>query len=482
MAVMVARRLRVPAAAVRELSIALAALLITALLAFGGVHKLGTVGLLVPLGLVLVGILLSRPLLAVTLVVVLTILCEGPTFGILTFTSHLYTQVYKYVSLLDMAVAVAVVSVGVDLMRHRRPLWLPRPLALPLALLALAMVAGVVTGHANGASIRFAAISEHVLVYLLLLSLAVANLDLDRRQISVLLTGAMALAIVKAGLGLVEVAGHYGQTVEGTATLTYYEPASNWLIMIALFVVLAAAVARLKPPLWMLLGSPLLIACLVLSYRRSFWIATVVGVLLVLLLGTSSSGRRLLVPAGLVVAGAIWLLGAINFQSQLPIVKRATSLTPSKVETNVQDSYRLDERANVISEIEEHPITGLGMTIPWAATARPLSVEHEEGRQYVHFAALWYWLKLGVLGVCAYVGIMLGSMVLAWQVWRRSPEPMLRAFGLASLCGIAGLIVIDTTASFTGVEARFTVLFATQIGLLALLARSARTAEGAHRA
>jgi O-antigen ligase len=478
---MVARRLPLPAATGRDLRIAAAALLITALLALGGVHKLGTAGLLIPLGLVVVVILLSRPLLAVTLLVVLTILCEGPTFGILTFTSHLYTQLYKYVSVLDMLVAVAVVSVGVDMIRHRRPIWLPRPLALPLAILALAMVAGVVTGHANGASIRFAAISEHVLAYLLLLSVAVANLDIDRHQVSLLLGGAMALAIVKAGLGLVEVAGHYGQTVEGATTLTYYEPASNWLIMVALFTVIAALVARCRPPLWMLLGSPLLIACLLLSYRRSFWIAAVVGVLLVLLLGTSSAGRRLLMPASLVVAAAIWLLGSINFQSQLPIVKRATSLAPSKVETNVQDSYRLDERANVLSEIREHPITGLGMTIPWAATAQPLSVEHEEGRQYVHFAALWFWLKLGVLGLCAYVGVMVGSMLLAWQAWRRSREPLMRAFGLASLCGMAGLIVIDTTASFTGVEARFTVLFAAQIGLLALLTHPDRGATE-HRA
>jgi hypothetical protein len=38
-----------------------------------------------------------------------------------------------------------------------------------------------------------------------------------------------------------------------------------------------------------------------------------------------------------------------------------------------------------------------------------------------------------------------------------------------------GLVVIDTTASFTGVEARFTVLFAVQVGLLALIAGSAES-------
>ena len=118
------------------------------------------------------------------------------------------------------------------------------------------------------------------------------------------------------------------------------------------------------------------------------------------------------------------------------------------------------------------------MTIPWAATVQPLSVEHEGGRQYVHFAALWFWLKLGILGLLAYAAIMIGSMVACLAGVAASHEPLLKAFGLASLCGIAGLLAIDTTASFTGVDPRFTVLFAAQIGLLALAVRTAEPVDG----
>jgi len=282
----------------------------------------------------------------------------------------------------------------------------------------------------------------------------------------------VALATVKALLGLVEVAGHLGPSIEGAATLTYYEPTANWLIMIAILMVFALVLARKGVPRWMLLVSPLLIASLLLSYRRSFWIAAVLGLLLVLLLGTTPTGRRLIIPAGLAIAVAVWLLGSINFQSQLPIVKRAVSLSPSKLESSAEDRYRLDERANVLAEIEAHPITGLGMTVPWEAIAQTLPVEHEGGRQYVHFAALWFWLKLGILGLLAYVAMMAGSMWIALRAWRASREPLLRAFGLASLCAMAGLLVIDTTASFTGVDPRFTILFATQVGLLAIVART----------
>ena len=468
---MTPQSLRLLALQRRDPLIATAAAALLALLTAAGVRVLGAPGLLVAPALMLVAILITRPLLTLVLVVGLTIFCEGPDFGLLTFTSHLYTQVYKDISVLDVLVGLVVVSAFLDVLRHERPLRIPRPLALPLATLALAMAAGAFVGHESGTSLRFSIFSEHVLFYLLLVPLAVANLDLDERQVARLLAWAMALAVVKAALGLVEISLHLGQPIEGSSTLTYYEPTANWLMMTALLAVVAALLIRTRRPLWVLLCSPLLIACLLLSYRRSFWIASVLGLVLLVLLGTSPAGRRLLIPAGLFIAIAIWLLGSLHFESNLPVVKRVNSLTLSTLEANREDRYRTDERANVLAEIRAHPITGLGVGIAWQATAAPLSVEHEEGRDYVHFAALWFWLKLGLLGLCAYVGVIIGSIVLGWQAWRRAHDPWLRAFALASVCAVAGLIVMDTTASFTGVEARFTLVLAVQIGLLGLLAR-----------
>jgi O-antigen ligase len=171
---------------------------------------------------------------------------------------------------------------------------------------------------------------------------------------------------------------------------------------------------------------------------------------------------------------SVWLLSSVHVQgSSSPLLERATSLSPSKISNNVEDRYRLDERANVTNEIEKHPITGIGVGVAWHADARPLPIEHEGGRHYVHFAALWYWLNLGILGVLAYLGVLGGAAVMAWRLWRRGAEAVVRAFGLASLCGVAGLVAIETTASFTGVDTRFTVLFAAQLGMLALLSRVA---------
>jgi hypothetical protein len=462
----------------RELLIALGAGMATALIILIAGHKLGnTQALIVPLGLTLLVIVLMRPVLAVCLTVGVAILFEGVTFGLFTFLNDVYTPLYKRLTPLDALVALTVVSVALDMLRDKRSLRFPRELRFPHLILVLGMISGIAVGKASGSGVKSLVLAENLIAYLVILPLAVANLKIDPARLRVLLGGAFALAIVKALLGLAEIAAHKGVSIEGNANLTYYEPTANWVIMLAILGIAVALLARLRPPLWMLLGSPLLIATLVLSYRRSFWIATVLGLLLVVLLALSPVGRRLLVPTGLVVAAAIWLLGSINFQSQSPIVRRAASLSPTSLTTNVEDRYRLDERANVLADLEKKPVTGLGMLVGWEATKRPLPVEHEDARQYVHFALLWWWMKLGILGLLAYPLLLLAMARLAWKVWRRSREAIFRSFGLASLCGVAGLLVAETTATFLGTDLRLTVVIGVQIGLLALLAQQSAEEE-----
>jgi O-antigen ligase len=475
-----ARAARTSRAFSRETTSAAIAAYFTFILGLLATHKLGLDGLLALLVAVVLVILLFRPLLTMVLVVGLTIICEGPTFGLFTFTDVFYGSLAKDISILDAFVGLAVLSVAVDVIRRRRPLWVPGPLRLPLMLLALAMIGSVIMSHAAGTSLHLAILAEDTLAYLLFLPIAVANLEIDKRQLRYLLFGAIGLALVKAMLGLVELASGHGLVIEGIGGLTYYEPAANWIIMVTLFAILAAVIMRVKVPMWLLIGGAVLFISLLLSYRRSFWIAALVGIALVVLLGLAPRGRRVLLPVALAMVAGIWGLSTINFQSQSPIFKRAVSLEPTAVQANASDRYRIDERVNVWANILEHPITGLGMTTPWKALVRPQAVESVEGRQYVHFAVLYYWVKLGILGLLAYLSILIGSSLLAWRAWQYNHSSMLGVFGLASLCGIAGLVVIDTTATFTGGDQRFTVLFAVQVGLLALAAKIGES-SGARR-
>jgi putative inorganic carbon (HCO3(-)) transporter len=474
---MVAVRRRLHGAFTAEsLLAAFAATLATLALAIFGERRLGLAGLLLPLALALAVILIRRPVAAVATAVALPIVCEGPTFGV-PLMQRLYDDVFRGLAALDALVLLAILAVAADVLRTRRPLRLPAALALPLLFVLLASVAGVAVTRAGGDSAFDAILELRVIGYLLVLPVAVANLGLDRRQLGLALGAAVALAIAKAALGLIVMTAGGSVELDGGAHITYYEPTANWLVLVALLGVVAAVVGGMRPPRWMLLGTPLLIASLALSYRRSFWIAAVLGLVLLVLLGTTARGWRMIVPAAVLVAAAIWLLGSVEFQAQTPLVERVESLSPSQLERNAEDRYRLDERANVLAEIGRHPVTGIGLDAGWKATERSLPVEHVDGRQYVHFTLLWWWLKLGILGLAAFVAVVASGLLLAWRTWRRNATPLFRCFGLASLCATAGLVVVETTASFTGVDSRFTVVFAAQLGLLALLASPADDAS-----
>ena len=198
-----------------------------------------------------------------------------------------------------------------------------------------------------------------------------------------------------------------------------------------------------------------------------------------MLVASGRTARRLFLPALVVIGVAIYALvssGAVGTSLDSPVGKRLTSLTPSQLVTNPEDRYRLDERRNVLATLRDHPVAGLGMAQPWPARY-PLSVEHEGGRNYVHFALLWWWLKMGIPGLIAYVTLIAGAVLVGLRVWRTWRDPVIRAAGLGAAGGFVGLAIAETTASFVGAEVRMTVVVGAFLGLLAAADRIGRDRE-----
>jgi O-antigen ligase len=431
--------------------------------------RYGTAALALPLAAAGAVALLQRARLAVALTVGLLVLCEGRSDDFLGFASAMYDPLPIGLTPMESLLCVAVLAVLLDRLGAERPVRLPGPLTLPLLLVVLATASGAVIGAFAGVSAQDLFFAARPLVWLPVVPLLVVNVVETEGQLRGALAFAVALAIVKAALGVIGVASGTGLVVEG-ATITYFAPTANWLVLLAVVGVVAALQLRARPPLWVLAGTPLLVLSLALSFRRSFWIAAVLGVLLVVLLGSRPLGRRIVVVAGLLLAVAVWTLSLQPLQEQTPIVERARSLEPSKIEQNAQDRYRIDELDNVTAEIRSQPLTGLGLGGQWTAT-HPLGVEHENGRSYTHVVALWWWLKLGILGLLAYLAVMATCLAMSWQVWRRSADPLISAAGLALLGGLVALAAVETVGSFTGVDPRFTALVGAVGGLLVAMRR-----------
>jgi O-antigen ligase/polysaccharide polymerase Wzy-like membrane protein len=432
--------------------------------------RYGAPALALPLAAVAALALLQRARLAVALAVALPVLIEGSGEDFLG-VPKLYNPFGIGMTPAETLLAIAVLAVLLDRMRAERPLRLAGPLTVPLALVVLAAAAGITTAAFSGVSAKEILFAARQLVWLPLVPLLIVNVVETPRQLRGALALGAGLAVVKAAIGVSGVVAGVGIVVEG-ATITYYEPTANWLVLLALLGTWAALLMRGRPPGWAIAATPLLIASLTLSFRRSFWVGAVLALLLVFLLGSRPLGRRIAVVGAVLLGLAAWTVSLQPLQTETPIVERARSLQPSKVESNAQDRYRLDELRNVTAAIRDHPITGLGLGGQWRAI-HPLAIEHENGRGYTHVVVLWWWMKLGVLGLLAYLSLIATMLAMSWQVWRRSADRLLSAVGLGTFCGVLALVIVETVGSFTGIDPRFTALVGAVGGLLAVMRRLA---------
>jgi O-antigen ligase len=446
---------------------ALGACIITgaALVVIGPIVGLAVVGLLVIL------LLIRRPGIGLAVLLVSTVVFEDDPFGFLPITARFYEGPP---SINEVVMATAAVGVLLDLgIRHRLPI-LPEPFTLPLALLGLAFVAGTVNGHFQQGDFSEVLWVIRPIGYMVLVSFLVVNLLGDRRKVWLFAAGAALLAVFKGIEGMVFwVIGTGRPLEEGGAfagtVLTYYEPTANFLMLLFLLAGAGALMMRVPLPLWIKLTSPVVLAALVLAFRRNFWIALCLGFVLTIMLTSGIRGRRLVFPTMIVLLASIWIAiaaGGVSYV-QGPLVERAQTLAPTKLDARKQDAYRLQEVKNVLLELKNHPIAGLGLGVPWSAVDNPLPEEHDGGRFYTHVVVLHYWLKFGLLGLAAYLWLMAVAILTAIRIWRFSDGDWFKVAGLATATGLVGLMVAETTGSYTGVDYRFSVIMGAVIGWLA---------------
>lgn len=430
----------------------------------------GPMGLLAPLAVLALLVVLSNPPVAVAVLVGSAIMFESSSPNALHFTTgQFHDPLPGHYGVLELLMALAVCAVLLDAIRRRRVPLRPAPFGPALGALTLALLAGSIVGHFAGQG--FNAITEQIrpvlpLIIVPWLTVNVVHDAADLRRAIGLLA---ILTVAKAALGLIGVLAHVGVIADGT-TITYYEPAANWLAMIFLLTMLAAVAGRLPMERAARWAVPVVLLCLVLSLRRSFWLGTVAGAVFVLILATAPVGKRFLLPSAAVLAAAVWILlsSGLVINSQSALARRVESISPARIEANPEDSYRLDEQKNVLAELRSSPLVGLGLAVPWQETS-PLSVEQPGGGGlYVHMAVLWFWLKLGVLGVIAYLGYMLTAIAAGIRVFRRHPEARVRAAGAGAAGGLLGLAVVEATATFLGTDLRMTVLVGCTAGLLSV--------------
>jgi O-antigen ligase len=433
------------------------------------IQAAGPLGALAPVVLVL-GLLLMRfPGVALGLLLASAVLIEGSNPGIIPPVGAFYDVVGD--AILTPQDFLLLAGLGGVLLRFASErettlrLRLPEPLTASLILLLVALVGGAATGYYADVPVGEIFHRSMTVFYVIGVPLLVVNVVRDTRALLLFAGIAAALATFKGFSGLYTALAGVGETVE-EGTITYLNPVPNMIMMLFVLGVAGALVRRVTLPGWMLAGAPLALLALVLSYRRSFWIAAAFALIVVVIVASQRRGRAVIVVATIALAltlGATQLFGSSD-PSGSPLIARAKTISPSGVESNRGDRYRIDERRNVIENVREHPLTGIGLGVPWTVHD-PLAEDHD--RRYVHFALLWYWLAFGLLGVAAYLAVLASGLWAAVGVWRRHPNPQVQIVALACFGGIVALLVVELTATFTGVEPRASLLIGALLGWLA---------------
>lgn len=446
----------------------------TALVTLAAALVVGVAALALPLAVVGLLACVRWPAIPVALLVFIGIVVDqvlGPSKGPLA--EQLYTGIGGF-SPYELLVYLAVACVALDCVRRRRLPPVPWEVGAALLLLAVAFVTGSVVGYFAGAGVMTQVDGWRNVLPMIVAAPLVAAVLPARRVRAVLLIGAV-LTIIKAVTAVVLTAANGG----GIDGIVFYEVTANWLFLLYLLVALAAWVKGASLPWWVWAAVPLVGVAFVVGLKRSLWLGGIIGIAMVLVIGLSRLGRRLAAPAVVVAGALIWILlsAGVDVSLQGPVGERVSSLNPASLESNAQDRYRLDERANVWAELKRRPLTGLGQGVPWRARY-PLGIEHEDARNYVHNAVMWFWMKYSLLGALGYLALFLAAAIVGVRVSRRHPVPQIAAFGLASAAAIVSLGVAEVAGTWTGADSRFTLILGAVIGLVGVTDRASARARG----
>jgi O-antigen ligase len=288
-----------------------------------------------------------------------------------------------------------------------------------------AIVAGIAVGVENGASVHVALYDVRSMLFYAAFWPALAALTRPRDR-------ALVLRLVTLG-AVVVVCLQIAQVIVGAGTQLFFVTSSDLSSTLStengflrvrppglttVYVVAAFALARVfwGPQRHRLRGWAVLavaLAGLAVSLNRNMLVGLVLGLAAAVLI--TPQRRRLMAGAAvvaLVVAGFI-IVSAGSSQPSNPIVARFSDITDyAQLKTQTLDD-RYYENHIALQRIRSHPFGGLG----WGPDYGAVLLSSDDGflvtqqRPFMHEQYLWIWMRAGVLGLLALIGVLLFGLI-----------------------------------------------------------------------
>jgi putative inorganic carbon (HCO3(-)) transporter len=275
----------------------------------------------------------------------------------------------------------------------------------------------------------FVSFLEAIRVTAVVVMLAVLEVMLvDREAIKKLIAAVYISAVVPVGLTMFNILTHHSQFSSGGFSRyqgTFSQP-NPFAIYLTMLIVMGAAMFPHLTPKKKLMMFALLICSLIslyYTYTRSAWIAVVIGLFAVAILGR----RRLML--GLMVGGIMLSVFAVP-----TIVQRFSDLgqssSPSGYASNSLE-WRFSYWGEVFPLAAKDPITGIGLKMSSFQTSQQKEPHNDFLRAYV---------ETGVVGTLAYLALLV-SMCLVARHSMRFTKKRPRSYERSIAVGFAGCVI-----------------------------------------
>jgi len=207
---------------------------------------------------------------------------------------------------------------------------------------------------------------------------------------------------------------------------------------------------------------------IVLSLRRAIWIDIFVA-LAITGLWSRRSGFRALLAAGL---GVVVVLELVSPGSAFSQIEHAVRYTTGAQGREFSTDYRHWETANAWINVKRHLVSGIGPDGEWTLYNSFDGRFRPYGFSYLHNSYLLVWLRLGLLGLAAYVALFLTSIRML--LGRRLP---LESIVVGAM--MVGLAMAVYTASFLITGARWPITVGLLLGIGLAAAAQRRSEQSA---
>ncbi len=171
---------------------------------------------------------------------------------------------------------------------------------------------------------------------------------------------------------------------------------------------------------------------IVLSLRRSCWVALALGVAVTM----AFRPRRLILAGSLLVLTVV--VAAVSLQGSLLRRMESFSVFADRSEYGQTNQDHIGELLDVVEQIEAHPVLGIGVGTP-IKTDRIRNWKKESWE--VHNAILFMWLRFGFAGLVAYLGFHAGLLRWLWTLQHSSRSEPIRTLCQVSIGFVLGHLV-----------------------------------------